>query len=129
MRVRTRDRNARLLVVADVDDGERRFTRAAFEIDAGESGSVSPPETGRRICFRMDTKRAAQMPFLRCGASLPPDGNWHDIVIGEDAGGAANARFKPRHWHFARLIGDIDIASAGIAAPTPGARPAPSAAR
>lgn len=106
IRMRTRDPSAKLYVVAEVDDKQRRAEQAVTVLSA--STCEAEKKHNMHITFRIPHSRAAY-PHGCKAHFLNTDGHWHDYRI--PTNGVLPDRFTLRRWEYVRFKGDVDLAS------------------
>jgi hypothetical protein len=105
LRFRTNDTKAKLLLVAEVDDLQKRDRFVVVEVkhDTGAGQSLT---VDKAVFFRGGTGRFTYVP---AGLSFPIDGDWHFVALRGDQLLSKTKRYIFRRWSHVRFIGTIDI--------------------
>lgn len=105
--LRVGDADDSLLVVAEVDDKNRKNERAVIGLSAGSCPYHQAGSKGSiHISFRAPHTRLSY-PYYCISNFLHPDGKWHTYQVGRK--NLLPERYAIRRWVFARFIGAMDV--------------------
>jgi hypothetical protein len=109
MKVRSTESNTKIVLVAEVDDLERKHFRVALEVVSISEGAPSP-SIGPSISFRSPETRPP-IPHAASYNTLRTDGQWQELSIGGNELFGKTKRYTFRRWSFVRFIGTMDVDS------------------
>jgi hypothetical protein len=107
LRVRSRTADAKLQLVAEVDDAEHQRRFVLIEATAQQTSSKSP-NTVTETWFRSSASRWA-FPYVRSPVQLSTTGQWQDITIDGSEILRRTGRFTFARWWYVRPRGAMDI--------------------
>lgn len=111
MVMRTTDPNARVELVAEVDDAERKQMFVNVVVPPADARSAIP-RTARVGWFRSsDIPRMLRQ--IKAGITLRR-GEWQSITLDGEAILSETDRFTFRRWVYMRPIGEVDVASVDV---------------
>lgn len=104
--LRTEDKEAKILLIAEVDDSKKQHDRVVVSM-GGATSTKSDSSIAKKISFRM-SNRGGKVPYIPLKISLMPDGQWHTILLNGRVV-EASGRYIFRRWVFVRPVGSIDF--------------------
>ncbi len=106
MKLRLRDRDAELLLVAEVDDQQRKVDHVVFRVADGDPKNTHAVQNAS-LSFR-SPEGARSIPVIEC-KTLSPGQSWQNLRIDGPTDMTATKRFTFRRWSFVRFVGSLDL--------------------
>jgi hypothetical protein len=107
IRVRTKDPKGKLMMVAEVDDDQKKHMRAIVVFSSNKRKPDVLSE-GPTIHFRMQNRKK-ELPYVYPKLAITADGTWHQLEIDGDLIFRKYKRYRFCRWVFMRIIGDMDV--------------------
>jgi hypothetical protein len=107
IRAKTADSNCKILLLAEIDDTQKKHEFAVLEFSGGIRAS-SQIRMQPGISYRID-KTNASLPWISVPTPLEYSGNWKTYVVDGQNLLGPTGRYAFRRWVQMRIIGDIDI--------------------
>lgn len=109
MRIRSSDSTARIILVAEVDDPQKKYNQIALDISQNDR-CAKYESTQSYMAFRADPKKLGRLknqkiPCIKASTSINPDSQWKTISISRKE----IDRYSFCRWVFMRIEGNVDI--------------------
>lgn len=112
--VRARDKSAKLLAVAEVNDMKKQFNTVVFSVEPGVDKIVpGRPVYQQTAGFRSPGSRKL-LPQLPVPTQLQPDDQWATIALDGRALLEGSDRYTFSRWSYLRFIGNVDVEQIGL---------------